>query len=315
MEAVENLVREIVEFALHGSNLRCTFVLPPGLHQVDVDRNQIQQVLNNLVINAIQATPGSGTLLVSAENVSVDREQPIGTLALGDYVRISLEDSGAGISPEHLSRIFDPYFTTKTTGSGLGLSTSYSILRNHGGLIQAESQIGVGTTFFIYLPRSLHPHSQPVVSPILAARAAAPHVGGRVLFMDDETILQELVAAMLDHLGYEVVCASHGEEVLELYAAAGAAGQPFDAVIVDLTVPGGMGGYEAMQRLLCLDPAVKAIVSSGYSNDPIMAEHQDHGFTGVIAKPYQLVELGKVLQKVIDTPTGPARCDAGKKQD
>ena len=290
------MVREGVEFALHGSNVRCQFDLPEGLALVEVDRNQMHQVINNLVINAVQAMAQCGVLHVEACNVTVSREKPVATLTPGAYVRLTLRDNGSGIAPEHLGRIFDPYFTTKSTGSGLGLATTYSIIKKHDGLIQAESELGHGTAFLIYLPAG---DSQTAVQEVKGKAPGALETGGRVLFMDDESILQELVGAMLSHLGYDVVCAAHGVEALEHYREAQSVGQPFSAVIVDLTVPGGMGGHETVQRLREMDPRVKAIVSSGYSNDPIMAEFRRHGFDAAIAKPYQMSELGGVLEKVI----------------
>ncbi len=297
LEDIAALLRESVEFALHGATLRCEFDLPAGLAPVEVDRGQIQQVINNLAINAMQATAERGILRVEARNVLVSVEKPVATLEAGAYVRLRISDNGLGITPANIARIFDPYFTTKAEGSGLGLATSYSIIRKHHGLIQAESELGKGTTFIIYLPASTAV-VPPVAEPLTANGAAPPPKragGGRVLFMDDEDVLQELVGAMLTHLGYEVVCAANGEEALARYGE----GAPFDAVIVDLTVPGGMGGYETVQRLRVVDPQVRAIVSSGYSNDPLMTNFQQYGFSGVIAKPYQMAELGKVLQDVI----------------
>ena len=297
LEDIAALLRESVEFALHGSSLRCEFDLAADLAPVEVDRGQIQQVVNNLVINARQATAERGILRVGACNVTVGPEKPVAMLAAGEYVRLAISDNGAGIAPGNLARIFDPYFTTKAEGSGLGLATSYSIIKKHHGLIQAESEPGKGTTFFIHLPASAtvaRPSTKPPVTP--ATKSQPERVGGgRVLFMDDEDVLQELVGAMLEHLGYEVVCASNGEAALARYVE----GKPFDAVIVDLTVPGGMGGFETVQKLRLVDPLVRAIVSSGYSNDPLMINYQQHGFSGVIAKPYQMAELGKVLQDVI----------------
>ncbi len=299
-ESLAEVVREGVEFALHGSSLRCCFDLPGDLLPVEIDRNQIHQVINNLVINAVQATAHGGILHVEARNVTVDHVRPVATLLEGEYVRLSLRDNGSGIAPEHLARIFDPYFTTKSAGSGLGLATSYSIIKKHDGLIQAESELGRGTTFLIYLPAdgSSALATSATDDPQAQADTAA-RTGGRVLFMDDERVLQELVAAMLEYLGYDVACAAHGAEALERYAQARAEGQPFAAVIMDLTVPGGMGGHETVRRLREMDPGVKAIVSSGYSNDPIMAEYRHHGFDAAIAKPYQMAELGGVLEKVI----------------
>ncbi len=297
LEDIAVLLRESVEFALHGSSLRSEFDLPTGLAPVEVDRGQIQQVVNNLAINAMQATADRGILRVEARNFTVSAERPVATLEPGEYVRLCIGDNGAGIAPANLARIFDPYFTTKAEGSGLGLATSYSIIKKHRGLIQVESEVGKGTTFFIYLPASptvVRPANKAPMTAGIKTDSGRTS-GGRVLFMDDEDVLQELVGAMLEHLGYQVVCAANGEQALARYAADG----PFDAVIVDLTVPGGMGGYEAVQKLRAADPGVRAIVSSGYSNDPLMTNYAQHGFCGVIAKPYQLAELGKVLQDVI----------------
>ena len=306
VEAVTALVRESVEFALHGSNLRCQFRLAADVWPTEVDRGQINQVINNLVINAVQASAEGGVLEVSAENVTVGRERAVATLREGDYVRISIRDHGSGIAPEHLARIFDPYFTTKSAGSGLGLATVYSIIRKHDGLIQAESAIGEGTAFHIYLPAVVVRPPVPVASPGSAAvgpngkePAGAAVAQGRILFMDDEVVLQELVGAMLEYLGYEVTCTADGESALRRFEEAQQAGRPFSAVILDLTVPGGMGGSEALQRLRVLDPDVRAIVSSGYSNDAIIANYRAHGFSAAIAKPYQMAELSDVIRQVL----------------
>ncbi len=298
-ENLAEIAEESVRFALHGSNIRCHFELAEHLWRAELDRGQINQVINNLVINAVQASPEGGVLHVGARNVVVGREERVATLRAGDYVRLSIRDNGLGISTENLTRIFDPYFTTKSAGSGLGLATSYSIIKKHGGLIRVESELEVGTTFTIYLPAK--PDPMPTLENRTAAensKADASPTGGRVLFMDDEAILQELVGAMLEHLGYAVVCASDGRAAVQLYAEALATPQAFDVVIVDLTVPGGMGGHETMRCLAAIDPQVKVVVSSGYSNDPIMAAFQEHGFSGVIAKPYQMAELSEVLQGV-----------------
>ncbi len=334
VESIGAIVRESVDFALHGTALRGVFDIPPGgLHPVEVDRGQIHQVINNLVINATQAAHDRGRLRVTVDNVAVTREQPVGTLAPGAYVRVSIEDNGTGIPPEHLTRIFDPYFTTKETGTGLGLATAYSIIKKHDGLIRVESEPGHGTTFFIYLPASqrglVSANHSPVAPPegteaISSGSASAPagahgmagiplgepevdtpvavEKGKYILFMDDEDILQELVSAMLGYLGYEVVCAANGDETIEQFQRARDARRPFDVVMVDLTVPGGMGGFKTVQQLRLIDPHVKAVVSSGYSNDPILTKFRKHGFSGVIAKPYQMSELDQVLRTVMGLP-------------
>ena len=301
VESLREIVREGVDFSLHGSSLRCCFDLSEDLAPVEVDRSQIHQVINNLVINAVQASAEGGVLHVDARNVLVGRDAPVATLEPGNYVRLTIRDRGTGIAPEHLARIFDPYFTTKSTGSGLGLATAYSIIKKHDGLIRVESEIGVGTAFHIYLPAAVKPEVEPPETANRAAESVAAVAAGsrgRILFMDDEIVLQELVSAMIEYLGYEVTCAANGEEALGRFQEARLAGVPFDAVIVDLTVPGGMGGYETVQRLRALDPTVRAVVSSGYSNDPVLADFRSHGFTGAIAKPYQMVELAKVLEGV-----------------
>ena len=303
VESLREVVREGVEFALHGSSLRGSFGLPEDLAPVEVDRHQIHQVINNLVLNAVQASPEGSILHVEARNVPVSRDEPVATLEPGRYVRLTIRDNGTGIAPEHLGRIFDPYFTTKDAGSGLGLATAYSIVKKHDGAMQVDSTVGMGTAFHIYLPAATAEPAAPASRVAEEARkyeTAVVSTRGRVLFMDDEAVLQELVTAMLGYLGYDAVCADHGEEALLRFEQARALGEPFDAIIVDLTVPGGMGGQETVQRLRALDPDVRVVVSSGYSNDPILANFRAHGFSGVIAKPYQMAELARVLEGVMN---------------
>jgi CheY-like chemotaxis protein len=215
-------------------------------------------------------------------------------------VEISVEDQGIGIDEEHLHRVFDPFFTTKKRGSGLGLTTCYSIVRNHQGRITAESRRGHGATFRVYLPASA---AQP--APRAAEDAAVPG-RGRILVMDDEELVRSVSSQMLAYLGYEVETAADGEEAIEKYAAARAAKQPFDAVILDITVPGGMGGGQAIERLRAIDPDVRAVASSGYSNDPIMADFRGRGFRGIAAKPYDLRGLSRALRDVLSEPPQPS---------
>jgi len=215
-------------------------------------------------------------------------------LPQGRYVKVTVEDHGIGIPKEHLQGIFDPYFTTKQKGSGLGLATAYSIIRRHDGYIALVSELGTGTKAMFYLPASQKkapPKKDSMEAPI-AGR-------GRILVMDDEEMIRDLVEAMLTQLGYEVTPAKDGAEAIESYAKARQSGAPFDAAIIDLTVPGGMGGKEAIRKLLELDPHVKAIVSSGYSEDPIMSDFQQYGFSGVIAKPYRIEDMSAILHKVL----------------
>jgi CheY-like chemotaxis protein len=209
-------------------------------------------------------------------------------------VKLTVEDQGIGIPKQHLQKIFDPYFTTKHKGDGLGLATSYSIIKSHGGYIGVQSELGTGTTFLVYLPASTKkiPKKQPPKEKSLAGR-------GRILVMDDEDIVRDVIGDLLKILGYEVEFAGDGMEAIEVYKKAKESARNFDAVIMDLTVPGGMGGKESIQRLLEIDPGVKAIVSSGYSNDQVMSDFKKYGFSGVVAKPYKIEELSEVLHRAL----------------
>jgi PAS domain S-box-containing protein len=291
--SIAELLKDSATFALRGSNVRCEFCLPDDLWPAEVDEGQISQVINNLIINADQAMPEGGVIKVRAENMTVKPEHNL-PLKEGKYIKITIEDQGTGISKEHLPKIFDPYFTTKQKGSGLGLATAYSIIKRHDGYISVESELGVGTTFHIYLPAS--------EKELLKKKDEKERlfVGkGKILVMDDEEAVREVVGNMLKFLGYKVEFARDGTEAIELYKKAKESEKPFDAVILDLTVPGGMGGREAIQKLLEIDPKVKAIVSSGYSNDPIMSDFKKYGFRGVVAKPYKVKELSEELHKVM----------------
>lgn len=289
--SIRQIVTESADFAVTGSNVRCTYDIPGDIQTVEVDGGQISQVIHNLIINAVQSMSEGGVIRVSAENVS---DGPAGMQLKGGWVRISLADQGVGIPEEHLQRIFDPYFTTKPKGSGLGLATVYSVIKNHGGYVEVESQVGEGTTFHLYLPAS------EVAAPLEVTGEAALVTGsGRVLVMDDEELIREVAAELLSALGYSVAVCCDGFQMLDLYRKAQDQGEAFDAVIMDLTIPGAMGGKEAMGRLLEIDPAAKGIVSSGYNNDPILASYRDYGFSGVVAKPFTVKELAEVLQIVV----------------
>ena len=291
--SIAEMIQDSVSFMLSGSNVRCEFNIHPNLWPVDVDTGQISQVINNLVVNARQAMPNGGIIRVGAENLTATecRTHPV---CVGDYVRISIEDQGVGITQEDLQKIFDPYFTTKQSGHGLGLATSYSIITNHGGYIFAESETGVGTTFSIYLPAS-----RGETAEVEEAREKLSASGGSILVMDDEEIVRQVIGMMLEHLGYDVAYACDGAEAVDLYKKAHQSGRPFDLVIMDLTVPGGMGGKEAMQKLLELDPGVTAIVSSGYSSELLHAESRKYGFAGVVTKPYKIEELSEAVSKAL----------------
>ena len=290
---ISELLRDSAGFALSGSNVRCEFSIPDDLWRVEVDEGQIAQVISNLIINASQAMPGGGVINLLAENIVVDERQGI-PLNNGRHVKISVTDHGIGISKEHFQQIFDPYYTTKRGGSGLGLAIAYSIVKRHNGYIDVKSIPGKETTFSIYLPAS--------PKEALAEKESGEKIRGgkgKILVMDDEKMIRDVVGDMLGILGYEAEFAKDGAEAVELYKKAEQSVRPFDAVIMDLTVPGGMGGKEAVRKLAEIDPEVKAIVSSGYSDDPVMADFRKYGFSNVVAKPYNIKELGDALYEVL----------------
>lgn len=293
-------VRELIErtatFALGGSNVQCDYQLAADLWPTEADPNQLAQVIGNVVLNAIEATPNGGSIVVRATNVHAAPQLPA-----GEYLCLAVEDRGAGIAPEHLSRIYDPFFTTKKQARGLGLAAAYSIIRRHGGHIAVESNVGLGTTVTLYLPAyPLRSAAAPVLAPATQDPAEVPGAEGRhrVLLMDDEESIRRLAGTMLSLLECEVVETADGEAALAAHEAARAEGHPFDVVVMDLTIPGGMGGKEAIRRLRERDPQIRAIVSSGYSNDPVMAQYGAYGFDGVLPKPYLLKDLKRVLREV-----------------
>lgn len=297
--SIGKLIQDTVSFSLRGTHSRSEFVFGDDLWPAEIDPGQISQVVGNLVVNADQAMPNGGTIRVTCENFvyAPDTTPAIPDLQPGDYIRVTLRDEGVGIPDEYLKRIFDPYFTTKAKGNGLGLATTYSIIKNHNGLITVESQVHFGSTFTLYLPASRNiempiepPHA---INPVMAGT-------GRVLIVDDEEAIRALVEFTLSRLGYEVSEAETALEGVNLYREKLEAGERFDLVILDLTLPGGMGGKEALKRLIEIDPTVNAIVSSGYAMDATMSRYQDYGFRGVIAKPYEASELGKIVHEVIE---------------
>ncbi len=292
--SIGDLLENSAIFALRGSKTKCEFSIPDNLWPVEIDEGQINQVINNLIINAQQAMPEGGMVTIAAENITIGAKDNL-PLETGAYIKVSVVDRGIGIPDECIRKIFDPYFTTKPKGSGLGLTTSYSIIQKHNGHIAVESQVGVGTIFHIYLPASLESvligEEKQERKPIMGE--------GRILVMDDEKYIRDMAATILNSIGYRVITSIEGTEAIKMYKEAMESEEPFDAVILDLTVPGGMGGKETIQKLIEIDPEAKAIVSSGYSNDPVMADFKEYGFKGVIAKPYEIGELSKMLHEVI----------------
>lgn len=293
--AIGKLLTESAEFALSGSNVLCNCEIANDLWPVEIDEGQISQVIHNLVINATHAMPGGGVVSISADNVVVGKTDTL-PLKKGNYVRITVHDHGHGIPKEHIDKIFDPYFSTKDMGSGLGLTTTYSVLRKHKGFITVESEVGVGTTFKIYLPAS---HN--TIKNMPAGMQISLMGQGKVLVMDDEKLVRHVLSGMLQVLGYEAVCVKDGVEAVAAYTESMGQEAPFDIVIMDLTIPGGQGGLETIKRLREIDPEVKAVVSSGYSNNPVMADYKKYGFQGVVTKPYNIAKLGEVINSVMST--------------
>jgi PAS domain S-box-containing protein len=290
--SIKDILKESCSFVLRGSKSRCEFSLREDLFPGEVDVGQISQVINNIVINANQAMPKGGIIQVAAENLIIDNGHGL-PLKPGRYIRISIKDQGTGIAEKHLSNIFDPYFTTKQEGSGLGLATTYSIVKKHDGYITVESKLGEGTTFHIYLPAS--EKAVPEKEEIKLIKGQ-----GRILVMDDEVALKKMIGRMLRKLGYESEFAKDGAEAIRMYKAAKKSEKSYDAVILDLTIPGGMGGKDTVKKLLEIDPEVKAIVSSGYSDDPVLANFQEYGFKGMMPKPFETLSLSKVLHEVLE---------------
>jgi len=295
--SLESLVKDTAAFTISGTQVKCDISSDENLYSAEIDSAQISQVIQNLLINAIEAMPQGGVIKISmsnADNPSVENVQ----LPPGKYIKLTVSDCGKGIPPSIRQRIFDPFFTTKPKGSGLGLATSYSIIKKHNGHIYLESILNEGTSFHILLPASTKVAvKNKKVDSILAIKT------GKILIMDDEPVILTVTKSLLSHLGYTVETANNGETAIETYRIALKNNQRFDAIILDLTVPAGMGGKETMSKLLEIDSQVNALVSSGYSNDPIMADYKSYGFKGIITKPYNVEELNKSLQLLLNGET------------
>ncbi|MCK8602904.1 ATP-binding response regulator [Desulfoferrobacter suflitae] len=291
--SLPEVLQECSRNILKDPAVKCEIRADDNLWPVDVDEGQISHAIQNLLKNSQHAMPGGGLIQISATNRSITGKQEL-PVAAGKYVEVTVSDQGEGIARENLPKIFDPYFTTKHKGSGLGLTIAYSIVKNHKGCIRVESELGKGTTFCLYLPAALSELGK-------AATAESGSQGrGKILVMDDEEVVREVVGEMLEVLGYQVEFAAEGETAIRRYAEAIDSQGPFDAVIMDLIVPDGLGGKEAVGRLLQIDPAAKVIVSSGYSEDPVMSEAHCYGFKGVVSKPFRIEDLDRVLQEVIN---------------
>lgn len=292
--STKEIINNSAGFSLRGSKAKGNFIIPDDIWHIYADEGQISQVINNLVINASQAMPDGGVITIKCENITINSNEER-SLTEGDYVKIVIEDQGIGIPEENLKKIFDPYFTTKPGGNGLGLATTYSIIKKHKGLIRVESKIGKGTSFTIYLPamRNIEESFNNIQNKLVFGK-------GRILLMDDEDSIRKIAGWMLNKLGYDVEYAKDGVEMLDKYKKEFINGKKFNAVIVDLTVPGGMGGVEAVKELIKYDPDVKAIASSGYSNNPVMSDFLSFGFKGIISKPYKIEELSETISRILN---------------
>jgi len=286
------IIRTSAQFVLAGSNIALDLHLPDDLWSGEVDEHQLGQVIHNLVLNARQAMPAGGVIIITAANHPLSSPSPTDLIA-GEYIRITVQDAGEGIRPEHLSRIFDPFFSTKPQGNGLGLAMAYSILRKHGGSIEVRSEVGVGTTFELYLPRALGGPMEPQspATPVVAQGQA------RILILEDEPFIRSFMMSTLERHGYAVTEAINGDEAITLFQSAHQDHHPFDLVILDLTIPGGKGGCETLEALRKLVPDLQAIATSGYSDDPVMARPQDFGFADRLLKPF----LGNVLLHLVQS--------------
>ncbi|MBT4137588.1 MAG: PAS domain S-box protein [Candidatus Latescibacteria bacterium] len=291
--SIQALIRETTDLLLHGSNTKPEYHLAEDLQAVHIDLGQIGQVVQNLVLNADQAMPEGGTLSIFAENIELSDQNPL-PIAGGEYVKVTVGDQGVGMSDKIMAKIFDPYYTTKPTGHGLGLSITHSIIHRHDGYITVHSEKNVGTTFEFYLPALQEQATKTTEKDQELARGT-----GRILLMDDEVMIHATVGKMLKMLGYEVQSAHNGEEAVQKYQAALDEAEAYDLVILDLTIPGGMGGQEAVGKLLEIDPRACIIVSSGYANDPVMTRFTEYGFVGTVKKPVDLQELAETVKRVL----------------
>ncbi len=298
--ALRAMLEDPVKFALSGSRSDYRIAVDEDLWTVDADEGQLGQVIQNLVLNASDAMPQGGTVEIAARNeVIAPGEKPLAPSG-GAYVRIDVKDAGYGISEPHLTRIFDPYFTTKQRGSGLGLATSYSIVASHNGFVDVSSRLGEGSVFSVYLPACPDGESQEPEAVLTTGAATA-----KVLIMDDDDLVRDVAAGMVAALGHEVASASSGEEAIELFVRAREEGRPFDVVVLDLTVRKGMGGEEAILRLREIAPGIRAVVSSGYSDSAVLTDYRSHGFSACLSKPYQMDALRACLRSLLK-PSSPA---------
>ncbi|MBU1153427.1 PAS domain S-box protein [bacterium] len=292
--SISELVKEVVKFNLSDSTIQAKISIVDDLHSIIGDSGQIMQVFNNLILNVKEAMPNGGEIEIKAKNITIEKEEKPIPLSRGDYIKVSIKDQGCGIPVEHLQKIFDPYFTTKDKGRGLGLSIVYLIIKRHGGYIEATSEVNKGTVFYLYLPASQEKEKIPKKKENKIIKGK-----GRVLLMDDEKEVLETTGELLKYLGYQVKLSRNGQEAIEAYKKAKESKKPFKVVLLDLTIVDGMGGKETIKELMKINPAVKAIVLSGYAENSVLYDHKNYGFKNFITKPYKIEELSQVLHQVI----------------
>jgi len=294
---ITDIITESSEFALRGSKSSIRYNFPKDIYDVFVDKGQISRVVHNLIINADQAMPNGGILYLSAQNIDICANNTINLLP-GKFVKFSIQDAGIGIDEKHIKNIFDPYFSTKQKGSGLGLSICYSIIKKHGGAIYVSSKLGEGSTFEVYLPIC---QGEKACAPTLNEETEMRNGSGKILFMDDEQMLHNVAAEILENFGYTVDFAFDGKEAIQKYRESFLDGTPYDVVVMDLTIPGGIGGQEAVAKVLEINKFAKVIVSSGYSNDKVLADFQKYGFKAIITKPFQISDFIQTIKRVIES--------------
>jgi CheY-like chemotaxis protein len=289
------VIKESANFVLHGDTVACKFNIQDNLWDVNIDKGQISQVIQNIVINASHAMPGSGIIQIDCINIDTPVSYDSSLAKDTKYVQIKITDTGVGIPKNIIGKIFDPYFSTKQDGSGLGLAITHSIIKNHDGYIEVESEPGAGTTFRIYLPADTMQREKESIE-----EEKQPHKSNlTIMVMDDEEMVRNVSESMLKRLGHRAVLVEDGAQAVRLYKEHKESSKPIDLIIMDLTIPGGMGGQEAVSEILAFDSDAKVIVSSGYSTDPIMANCQEYGFAGAVVKPFNMKELTKVIDNVV----------------
>jgi PAS domain S-box-containing protein len=294
--SIKKVITDSADFVLHGGNVACRYAIADDLWLVDIDKGQMSQVIQNIVINARQAMPEGGSIAISCENIADAAEETVLSLPHGKYIKITIADNGYGIPEKYLDKIFDPYFTTKQEGSGLGLALTHSIITKHEGHIAVRSKMAEGTAFTIYLPASTQQISGDSEEETQKPENA---VSATILVMDDEQLIQDVAEQMLSRFGHKVLQAKDGKEAIAIFKEHQHSDNPVDVIIMDLTIPGGMGGKDAIQKILKIDPDARAIVSSGYANDSVMANYRKYGFKAAIGKPFKMAELKKTVNSVL----------------